>query len=202
MRVVLIRHLAPLIAPGVCYGRLDIPATALTAAGLEAIWREVGDVRTPLLVTSPARRCLALAVALGDALGAVPQHDDRLLELDFGDWEGRRWADLDRSALDLWAREPGAFVPPGGEPVAALVTRVASLVADLRALGSDAVLVSHGGPLRVLEPMLRGEAVDLLKPAPAFGKVIAIDVQPEKMAATVSAPHSASCSAAPSTSPV
>ena len=60
--------------------------------------------------------------------------------------------------------------------VAALVARVAAFAADLRALGSDAIVVSHGGPLRVLEPMLRGQAVDPLKPAPPFGAVAVLDL--------------------------
>jgi alpha-ribazole phosphatase len=32
-------------------------------------------------------------------------------------------------------------------------------------------VVSHGGPLRLLGPMLRGEAPDLLAPAPAMGRI-------------------------------
>ena len=157
-------------------------------------------LRRPLLFASPARRCLSLARTFGGAVTADP----RLLELDFGAWEGRRWEEIDRAALDAWAADPCGFTPPGGEPVAALVARVEAFARDLRALGRDAVIVTHGGPLRVLLPVLRRAAPDLLAPAPPFGSVTMIADQPAEAAAasSVSTAHSATCSAAPSTSPV
>jgi alpha-ribazole phosphatase len=202
MQVALIRHLPPVIAPGVCYGRSDVAARVVGTAELDAIRLRVAHLHVPRLLSSPARRCRMLAERLGAALGIVPALDDRLLELDFGEWERARWEEVDRAALDAWATDPGRFVPPGGEPVSALLARVAAFARDLRASGCDAIVVSHGGPLRLLGPMLRGEAADCCAPVPGFGGVTLVAPQPASAVSTVSTAHSVTCSAAPSTSPV
>lgn len=202
MQVALIRHLRPLIAAGICYGRLDIASQAVGAAELGAIRMRVAPLQAPRLLSSPARRCVMLAQPLGAALGIVPTVDDRLLELDFGEWEGVPWDDVDRTAVDAWAADPGGFVPPGGEPVSALLARVAGFAHDLCASGCDAIVVSHGGPLRLLGPMLRGEAADWLAPALGFGVVSVLAFHPASAATMLSTAHCVTCSAAPSTSPV
>jgi alpha-ribazole phosphatase len=168
MRVVLVRHPAPLIVPGVCYGRrLDMaaaPAGNMVAdpalTGALVVW------------TSPARRCLGVAGQVAAALEVPLRVDERLQELDFGDWEGQPWSAIPRDDLDRWAADPLAFAPPGGESGAALIARVRSFQAGL---SQDCVVVSHGGPLKVLEALLLGQMVDLLTPPPAIGSITVID---------------------------
>ena len=116
MKIVLIRHLAPMIPPGICYGRLDVGpdpdraerATTLLAhpalSGVTRVW------------TSPSRRCRWLAEAMALALPAALTVDPRLQELDFGDWEGKPWDAIDRATLDRWAEALPDFCSlPGGE---------------------------------------------------------------------------------------
>ncbi len=92
--------------------------------------------------------------------------DPRLLELDFGDWEGVSWDSVPRAALDRWAADPLGFCPPGGESGAALLRRVEDFACALFRDGRPCLVVSHGGPLRLLPALLDGGAVDLLAPAP------------------------------------
>ncbi len=73
--------------------------------------------------------------------------------------------------LDAWARDPLGFAAPGGETGAALLSRVRAVAADLRSAPGPVAVVSHGGPLRLLGPLLRGEAPDLFRQAPALGSV-------------------------------
>jgi alpha-ribazole phosphatase len=165
--VVLVRHPTPLIAPGICYGRrmdlATVPAENMVSdpalAGAQVVW------------TSPARRCLYLAQPIAAALGVKLNVDDRLHELDFGDWEGQPWSAIPRPDLDRWAADPMTFAPPGGESGAALIARIRSFQPGLR---QDCVVVSHGGPLKVLRALLCGETVDLLAPPPAIGSVTVI----------------------------
>jgi alpha-ribazole phosphatase len=117
--------------------------------------------------TSPAQRCRLVADALG-----VARIDLRLQELDFGEWEGLAWDDVPRKALDAWAADVSGFAPPGGESGAALIARVRAFASDLPR--GDHVVITHGGPLKVLTPLLRGLPVDLLAPAPALGSITRI----------------------------
>lgn len=163
MLAVLIRHPAVNLAPGICYGRLDLdlhPDAAADAARLRAV---VSGFTGPIR-SSPARRCRRIA---GD--GAIL--DARLRELDFGTWEGLAWEAVPRAELDRWAAAPLDLAPPGGESGSALLARVAAFHAELRARAEDCIVVSHGGPLKLLAALLRGEAPDLLAPAPPLGSV-------------------------------
>lgn len=158
--IALVRH-PPVVGAGRCYGRTDLavadPATiAPLAARLAALAATVW--------TSPARRCRDVAAAIG------PHHpDDRLQELDFGAWENCLWDDVPRAALDRWAADPWGFCPPGGETGAALVARVSAFQAALPP--GRHVVITHGGPLKVLAALLRGQPIDLLAPAPLPGSV-------------------------------
>ena len=171
MRIALIRHPAPLIEPGICYGRLDV---GVDPSEEERICRLAADSDihgATHVWSSPARRCQGLAGAIALALSVPMTIDPRLQELDFGEWEGRPWNAIARADLARWAADPLRFRAPGGESGEALIARVSDFFAGLK---QDCVVVSHGGPLRVLSALLRGEPVDLLSPPQALGTAIAI----------------------------
>ncbi len=191
MRVHLVRHL-PVAAAGRCYGRLDLPAAA-DERGLVARLIQTGAMT---VWSSPAGRCLALARPAAERLGVALRVDERLHELDFGDWEGVLWEAIPRAALDCWAADPAGFAPPGGESGGALLGRVAAFAAALRRRGEPCLVVSHGGPLRLLPALLRDLPPDLLAAPPAPGAMLCVH------ASRLSTTHSASTEPAPSTSPV
>jgi alpha-ribazole phosphatase len=171
MRVVLIRHPRPLIEPGICYGRLDIPLHAEARDVIAGIAADPGLKGAACVWSSPALRCRALADAISGILAVPVTLDQRLQELDFGAWEGRPWVTVARADLDRWAAEPASFAPPGGESGAALIARVRDFAAALHGDRRDCVVVSHGGPLKVLAALLAGNPVDLLAPAPPIGGI-------------------------------
>ncbi len=144
MRLILIRHPEPIGAAGVCYGRTDLPVRhqALTRA-VEALRPMVAGP----VVSSPLRRCTALA----EALDSTYNSDPRLVELDFGDWEGRPWADIDRAEFDRWAAEYVNTAPPGGETWGA-VQRRANDFLDEQRYGSQAArtVITHAGVIRAM----------------------------------------------------
>ncbi len=178
MKVVLVRHLAVSVPPGVCYGRLDL---APHPDSLAAMTSPAGDPAFRGMVrvwSSPARRCRILAEAIAFGLGLSPTIDDRLQELDFGDWEGMAWSDIDRVLLDRWAAEPEDFCAPNGEPVAALVARARDFYGAICERGQDCIVVSHGGPLKILTALLRSDPIDLLAPAPGLGSIMSF-IAPE-----------------------
>jgi len=146
VQVFLIRHPRPLIEEGICYGRLDVDAEDPQASA--ARLRTLLPAGIPV-IASPLQRARRLA----KALHPQAQLDERLMEIDFGDWEGRRWAEIDRALLDAWAADVLHFVPPGGESAAMLQGRVREFAASLAGKSSagDAVaLVTHSGVMRAL----------------------------------------------------
>src|SRR5690606_14784621 len=101
MRVWLVRHPRVQIEPGVCYGRQNLPLQPTFEEELERIRAQFAE--PPRLVwSSPAVHCRFVATELG----GVVRVDERLSEMDFGDWEGRRWAAIDGTESQAWMRDP------------------------------------------------------------------------------------------------
>lgn len=149
MQLYLIRHPAPQVAAGVCYGRSDLPLAHDVAAAAARILPQLPP-HLPLY-TSPLQRCRQLA----DALHATPRSDPRLQEMDFGAWEMLPWQQIQREALDGWAADPLGYCPPQGETVAQLQQRVLAFIADQRGV-ERAVLVTHAGVMKVIVGLARG----------------------------------------------
>jgi len=148
--MILVRHTTPAGAEGRCYGRLDLPVSeavfeaeaAHTAAALPPGPRRI--------YSSPSRRCRLLA----ERLGAPVSLDDRLLELDFGAWEGLRWDAIPRDQLAPWCDDFVHARPPDGETFIELAARAedfaAAAEAAARADGLEPLVVTHSGVIRAL----------------------------------------------------
>lgn len=156
MKLWLVRHAQPLIAPGVCYGARDIPADAERTAACAA--QLAAELPPGLAVhSSPLQRCVQLAQALCALRPDLRlQQDARLQEMDFGLWEGVHWDDIPRAAYDAWTANFGAERFGGQESVNELMERVAAARAEASAAGQEAVWVTHAGVLRAMTVLNQG----------------------------------------------
>jgi alpha-ribazole phosphatase len=171
LKIALVRHPAALIAPGLCYGRTDIPLRTESIAALPEMAGRLAGFAAQAVWSSPAARCVVTSEFIARDREVRPCVDARLLELDFGTWEGRNWDAVPRDELDRWADDPLVFAPPGGETGAALIARVKAFHRDLLARARDCIVVSHGGPLKVLSALLLNTPIDLLAPPPGLGSI-------------------------------
>jgi broad specificity phosphatase PhoE len=142
-------------------GRLD---TLLNARGrLQA--KDSGEVLRDLFardnrnagdftyVASPLRRARETMEGLRAVLQLDPKAyglDDRLVEISYGEWEGRTLPEIDAGmpgALLERERDKWDFAPPGGESYRVLTKRMAAWYAELT---TDTVVTAHGGGARAL----------------------------------------------------
>jgi broad specificity phosphatase PhoE len=131
---------------GQLLGRTD---PELTARGIEQAQRlaaAVAGLEPVALFSSPLRRAQATAGYVADACGLTVETDDRLAEIDYGEWEGRRFAELDPEVVRQWRRDPD-FAPPGGESLAD-VTKRAAAFCEQRLDERVIVAVSHVSPIK------------------------------------------------------
>ncbi len=147
MNLYLIRHTRPAIAPGVCYGRLDVALAPESEADIERTLAAIPSISA--VWSSTLERCLALARLLAARQRVPLIRDERLVELSFGRWEGKRWDEIDRSQTERWAQNFWDMPPPDGETAAALHARVAEVISEIQRSGQESIaVVSHGGPIR------------------------------------------------------
>ena len=178
MRLHLLRHLAPAIDAGICYGRSDLACDSAAVEAALPPLRALLPLHAPLYA-SPLRRCAVLAGALG-----VPvTYDARLAELDFGTWELRPWDSIGRADVDAWAADLLHYRPGGGESVMDMALRVGAFYEDLRARRLPlASIVCHAGSMRILAALARGLApADAARAAAetphriAYGEIVILD---------------------------
>lgn len=145
----LIRHTTPAIAPGICYGQLDIDVADSFAAEANNILNHLPPLQ--LILTSPLLRTRRLAEHLAQAHGCSLRSDARLLEKHFGAWEGKAWDDIARGEIDAWAENFMGYAAQGGESAQQVMQRVQSLLREVAQMPQENIaLVAHAGSIRAI----------------------------------------------------
>lgn len=174
MKLWLVRHAQPLVAPGVCYGASDVAADAEATRACAAQLAQTlpQGIR---LITSPLQRCERLAKEIqGLRPDLMLKPDARLAEMDFGCWEGVRWDAIPPAAFDAWMADFGALRFGGRESVDELLQRVAAARAETLQQQADAVWITHAGVIRAMDLLAQGierlaRAEQWPRHAPDFG---------------------------------
>ena len=158
MNIYLIRHTLPDVLPGICYGHADLGLADSFAAELQSVQAKLAHLKNPILVSSPLRRCSILAESLAQHFGTpVVNKDVRLMELNFGDWELRRWADIPQGVVSEWSDIHIRQAPPNGESYVELHARAKDFFGELTSKQHEHVLVfTHAGVIRALVAEISG----------------------------------------------
>ena len=125
-------------------GRTDIPLNAKGMQQAQEIACSLKDLKIDVFLCSPLCRARQTADAVSEATGLRYKVDDRLIEQDFGRFEGvnRFDAEYQNAKREYFARYPG------GESFFDVAARVFPLIKELN--GANALLVTHGGVCRII----------------------------------------------------
>lgn len=177
MEIVLIRHTSVDVPQGICYGQTDVPVkdtfeqeAAATKANLQAF--EPFDK----VFCSPLTRCVKLATYCGYA---DAQRDDRIMEINFGEWEMKPFDVINDPRMQEWFNDYLHVAPTGGESFMQQYQRVAAFLDELKRMPYQRVAVfAHGGVLLCAQ-LYAGvikfeEAFDALTP---YGGVITLNIK-------------------------
>jgi alpha-ribazole phosphatase len=148
MDIYLIRHTRTAAEAGLCYGQTDMALAESFAGDIQELRTKLPKIASNCPVfSSPLSRCLQLA---GTLSGNV-KTDDRLLELNFGDWEGRRFDAIEPDLLRHWTDHFVEIGPPNGESFTDLYRRIGSFWQELLTQPHEQVMiVTHAGAIRAL----------------------------------------------------
>lgn len=194
--VVVLRHgESSANADGELVGRRDPPLTELgrrQAAGAAEYLVRFGP-RPWRVISSPLVRARETAGIAAGRLGVDVDSDDRLVELDYGDLDGTRFADLLAQWPPAWITDP-EVAPPGGEPIAVMAARTVAAVAEhatvAAAAGETLLVVTHLGPTKALVGLATGDLVGAqtrVHISPASLTRLRVKAQGHELAATLTA---------------
>ncbi|MFC8131664.1 histidine phosphatase family protein [Streptomyces sp. NPDC057302] len=142
------------------------------AAQAAALPGRLADLPLAEVVTSPLQRCQETVAPLLAARPGLRSHtEERIGECDYGDWSGRKLAELSGEPLmEVVQQHPSAAAFPGGESMRAMQTRAAEAVREWNARverehGADAVylMCSHGDIIKSLVADAIGLHLDLFQ---------------------------------------
>jgi len=147
MEVYLIRHTTPKIEKGICYGQTDLDLTNSFKDEAKKIKDSIFPLNENIVVySSPLQRCLKLANTLSSS---TPILDERLLEMNFGDWEMKSWDSINQQQLTEWMDNFVTTSCPNGESYQLLHQRVINFIDELkRKTNPNVLIVTHGGVIR------------------------------------------------------
>ena len=130
-------------ARGLLLGRADPPLTPRGRQQASALATAID--RPHVVVSSPLRRARDTAAAFGCDVVV----DERWVEMDYGRLDGSEASSVSEEMWRRWRPDP-AFVPAGGEPLAAVGSRVRAACGALAvgAADRDVVVVSHVSPIK------------------------------------------------------
>lgn len=135
-------------------GRLDVPLSEAGRAEV-ATWRLPDEMTDARWVTSPLKRARETAAILGMEATVEP----RLIEMDWGRWEGLSLADLrDEDPDGVAANEARGldFRAPGGESPRQVQDRLRPWLAEVGAVGGTTAAVAHKGIIRAVYALATG----------------------------------------------
>ncbi len=133
-------------------GQIDDP---LSAKGWAQMQAAVGDAKPwTRIVSSPLVRCREFAETLSQQHDLPLTFDERLMEVGFGEWEGKSAAEIEQAAPGTLARfkaDPVNARPAGAEPLTEFQARVAAGLKTLieQHAGQHVLLVGHAGVIRM-----------------------------------------------------
>jgi probable phosphoglycerate mutase len=115
-------------------GRTDVPLSEAGRRQAKSLAERLKPIPFEALYSSPLARALETACLISESSGLEPILDERLVELDYGQWEGRTLAEIMKNhpeAFQAWDANPAQVAPPGGESGLEAQQRVVSFLVSL-----------------------------------------------------------------------
>ncbi|KAF2513734.1 alpha-ribazole phosphatase [Flavobacterium zhairuonense] len=149
MEIYLVRHTETICEKGICYGQSDVDI----AVPFDNIFDEIVSQlpSEASIFTSPLKRCVILAKHIQNNIKTISYHEDeRLKEMNFGDWELKNWNEIPPEQLNPWMEDFVNIKVSNGESFVELHDRVSDFLLNniSKNVKQPIVIVAHAGIIR------------------------------------------------------
>lgn len=173
MEIHLIRHTAVENPENLCYGFAEMPLRKNYSEDFKQLDL---DRDFDLVISSPAQRCCLLA----DYFKLDYKTDERLREMNFGNWELKKWTDIPEKEINPWYKDFISVKASGGENLLEMQIRVLSFWNELLTEENvDKVLIiAHAGVIRlILQTVLQFPLENMFNIQIGYGKRTIVKVE-------------------------
>ncbi|WP_352423132.1 alpha-ribazole phosphatase [Proteiniphilum sp.] len=175
MKFYLVRHTRVNVPSGICYGQTDVALADSFVTESESIRSRLSGVHFDHVFCSPLNRCMQL----GSLLDYPLQPDERLKELNFGEWERLTWDEIFESETGKkWFADYLHEACPNGESYQEMLYRVESFIGDLPETDGNILVITHAGVIRAFQVLLKDWPVKKAFDMPiAYGQITILERQ-------------------------
>jgi len=147
-----IRHTKPYNPNDVCYGRLDFDVSDTfpeeSDSAIKAFLEQ--EAHPSKIFSSPLLRCTRLAEKVSKATGLPFETEERIIELNFGSWEGEKLTKVPRDEMAAWKNDLRGYRFKDGESFYDVDKRVGEFLDTLEDDG-EYLWVTHAGVIAALQ---------------------------------------------------
>ena len=177
MKLIFIRHTSVGVERGICYGQTDVPVAPTFREEADKVMERLDAYDFDRVYSSPLSRCMKLAAHCGYP---APIVDRRLLEMNFGEWEMKRFDEISDPRLQEWYDDYVNVRATGGESAMDQRARLESFLSDLKSdcNADDTVAIfCHGGIMIHAMALLGGlNYTDAFASLPGYGAIIELHI--------------------------
>lgn len=173
MEIHLIRHTALDNPENLCYGFADMPLRKEYSEDFKCL--NVDD-DFGLVISSPAQRCCLLA----EHFKLNYSTDARLREMNFGNWEMKKWTEIPEEEINPWYKDFINVKASGGESLLEMQTRVLSFWNELVTKEDieKVLIIAHAGVIRlILQSVLQFPLENMFNIQIDYGKKVIIEAK-------------------------
>lgn len=155
-----IRHAETDLAGRFC-GHSNPPVNERGVRQIENLLAALANESIDSVYASDLSRALTTAGVIGRVFGLLPVALPSLREIDFGEWEGMSWKEIearDRAYAQQWSDDYPNLPAPGGESFEAFRSRVLTQINLLLSMSAQrcGAVVTHAGVMRIVLRSLCG----------------------------------------------
>ena len=162
MKIFLLRHTSLNVANDVFYGQTDLDVSNTFLKEVKQIKKKISlekiDFRKINVFSSPLKRCIKLTKQITSDFTI----DDRIKEMNLGDWEMKKMGDIPKNMLEEWENNLLAFKIPNGESNSQFLKRLNNFLENIIELNNDVLIVCHAGSINGMISLLTNEPFDKL----------------------------------------
>ena len=147
MKFFFLRHTSLNIDPDIFYGQTDLDVSSSFENEVKHILKKIKteeiNIKRIKIYSSPLKRCIKLAKKISSDF----EIDERLKELNLGDWEMKKMSSIPKRLKDEWENDLMNFKIPNGETNEMFLKRLNGFLDLIKKAKQDCLIVSHAGSI-------------------------------------------------------
>tara|TARA_A100001037_G_scaffold277405_1_gene277436 strand:+ start:66 stop:644 length:579 start_codon:yes stop_codon:yes gene_type:complete len=160
MKLYFLRHTSLNVEIDVFYGQTDLDVSDRFEEEVKLIQKKIKnfniDTNSIKVYSSPLKRCIKLTNKLTENYVV----DERIKEMNLGDWEMKRMSSISKKEKLDWENNLLSFKIPNGESNNEFLKRLKSFLEDIFKFNEDALIVCHAGSINGMLSLLTKEPFD------------------------------------------